>query len=92
TRTVSKSSKSSERIVEDGESDAEDVYDKTETFIASNNPKSGSGIGNKILYERWDETLDEDPYDDKEHIAYDLFEEQMAFCDVLDIKPRGRIR
>ncbi|GJZ78734.1 reverse transcriptase domain-containing protein [Tanacetum coccineum] len=51
------------------ESDAEDVYDKTGTFMASNNPKSGSGIGNKILYERWDETLNEDPYDDKEYIA-----------------------
>ncbi|GKD79986.1 hypothetical protein Tco_1342607 [Tanacetum coccineum] len=65
------------RMDQYSESDAEDVYDKTGTFMASNNPKSGSGsgIGNKILYERWDETLNEDPYDDKEYIAYDLFEE-----------------
>ncbi|GJR48116.1 hypothetical protein Tco_1316219 [Tanacetum coccineum] len=26
--------------------------------------KSGSGVGNKIFYEQWKETYDEDPYDD----------------------------
>ncbi|GJY14765.1 hypothetical protein Tco_0385187, partial [Tanacetum coccineum] len=54
--------------------------------------KSGSGFGTKSLYERWKDTLDDDPYDDDECNAYDLSEEQMVFCDALIIKLRGRIK
>ncbi|GJU00738.1 hypothetical protein Tco_1111076 [Tanacetum coccineum] len=55
----------------------------------SRTSKSGGAVGNKSLYERWKDILDDDPYDD-EYNAYDLTEEQMAFCDAWDIKLRDR--
>ncbi|GJY19783.1 hypothetical protein Tco_0392349, partial [Tanacetum coccineum] len=58
--------------------------------MGSRTSKSGSGIRNKRLYERWEDIFDDDPYDDDEYNAYDLTEEQMAFCDDLDIKLPGR--
>nr|GEX54246.1 hypothetical protein CTI12_AA572790 [Tanacetum cinerariifolium] len=60
--------------------------------MTSKHLKSGSGFGTKSLYERWKDTLDDDPYDDDECNAHNLSEEQMAFCDALIIKLRGQIK
>ncbi|GJU06352.1 hypothetical protein Tco_1122782 [Tanacetum coccineum] len=67
--------KSSVQVDEDSESDVEDVYDDTGDFMATKHSKSGSGIEKKSLYERWKDSLDDDPYDDDEYNAYDLSEE-----------------
>nr|GEU61577.1 hypothetical protein [Tanacetum cinerariifolium] len=39
----------SEKLIEDSESDVEDVYDKTSIFMASNKKKSGSGADAILL-------------------------------------------
>ncbi|GJV85064.1 hypothetical protein Tco_1524962 [Tanacetum coccineum] len=70
-------------------SDVEDIDDETREFKAAKHSKSRGAVGNKSLYGRWKDTLDDDPYDD-EYNAYDLTEEQMAFCDAWDIKLRDR--
>ncbi|GKE04446.1 hypothetical protein Tco_1396464 [Tanacetum coccineum] len=81
---------------EDSESDVEDIYDESGDFMAVKHSTigsgSGSGIRNKSLYEHWNDTLDDDPYDDDYHNAYDLTGLRMAFCDALDIKLHGRIK
>ncbi|GJW25884.1 hypothetical protein Tco_0039695 [Tanacetum coccineum] len=46
---------------------------------------SGSGVGNKSLYEEWKETYDEDPYDDDDFDTYDLTDQQRAFANAFDI-------
>ncbi|GKG61744.1 hypothetical protein Tco_0621453, partial [Tanacetum coccineum] len=54
---VNKAGKSSDNVVEDGESEMEDVYDETAIFImASKHMKSENGIEYERLYERWKDT------------------------------------
>nr|GEW79095.1 hypothetical protein [Tanacetum cinerariifolium] len=55
------------------------------------NPKknvaaNSDGAGNKSLYKCWNESLNDESYDDDEYNTYDLSEEQTTFCDALDIK------
>ncbi|GKD30985.1 hypothetical protein Tco_1241763 [Tanacetum coccineum] len=69
---VVKDGKSIEMVVEESDSDVEDVYDETANFMASKNSKGGSGIGNKSFYERLNEDYDDDAYDRE-----DLAEEQL---------------
>ena len=65
----------------DSEGDVENVKDETGTFM-----ESGSGYGTKSLYECWKEMKD-DPYDDDtKYNVHDLSEDELAFCDALDIK------
>ncbi|GJX05988.1 hypothetical protein Tco_0193920 [Tanacetum coccineum] len=78
---------------DDSDSDVEIVYYEIGNFMDAKHSKSESGYGNKSLYERWKETLDDDdydPYNDDEYNTHRLSEQQEAFCDALDIKFRDR--
>ncbi|GKC67420.1 hypothetical protein Tco_1100018 [Tanacetum coccineum] len=78
---------------DDSDSDVEIVYYEIGNFMDAKHLKSESGYGNKSLYERWKETLDDDdydPYNDDEYNTHRLSEQQEAFCDALDIKFRDR--
>ncbi|GJX87592.1 putative RNA-directed DNA polymerase, eukaryota, reverse transcriptase zinc-binding domain protein [Tanacetum coccineum] len=55
--------------------------------------KSGSGVGNKSLYERWTKTYDENLYDDDDDFEdCGLTETQMALANSFDINFRGQLR
>nr|GEU91354.1 reverse transcriptase domain-containing protein [Tanacetum cinerariifolium] len=74
-------------VNEDNDSEVEDVYDETATYRASTSfnvnkaSNSGSGWGNKTLYEQWQESHCEDPYDDDDDDFDDpsLTDAQMKF-------------
>ncbi|GJW46768.1 hypothetical protein Tco_0078414, partial [Tanacetum coccineum] len=57
-------------VNKDNDSEAEEVCDEIATYMASTGfnvnkaSKSGSGGGNKSLYEQWKKNHDEDPYND----------------------------
>ncbi|GKF25213.1 hypothetical protein Tco_0081107 [Tanacetum coccineum] len=63
------STKVDDLVNEDNDSEVEEVYDETATYMAFTSfnvnkaSKSGSGGGNKNLYEQWKECYSEDPYD-----------------------------
>ncbi|GKB88148.1 hypothetical protein Tco_0960420 [Tanacetum coccineum] len=64
----------SKKVDEDNNSEVEEVYDETATYMASTGfnvnkaSKSGSSGGKKSLYEQWKENHDEDPYDDDDFL------------------------
>ncbi|GJU41926.1 hypothetical protein Tco_1194883 [Tanacetum coccineum] len=62
---------------EDDDSEVEEVYDETATYMASTSininkaSKSGSGGGKKSLYEQWKENHGEDLYEDDDFDNFD---------------------
>ncbi|GJY94908.1 hypothetical protein Tco_0511269 [Tanacetum coccineum] len=69
--------KESDVVNEESESDMENVYKETGSFMAS---KSGGGGGTrkKSLYERWKDDYYYNTYEDDE--CRDLMKEQLALC------------
>ncbi|GJW04915.1 hypothetical protein Tco_1563771 [Tanacetum coccineum] len=57
-------------VNEDNDSEVEEVYDKTATYMTSTSFNVNKALkvameeGNKILYEQWKGSHDEDPYGD----------------------------
>ncbi|GKA08186.1 hypothetical protein Tco_0687517 [Tanacetum coccineum] len=92
------SEKVDDLVNEDNDSKVEDVYDETATFIVSTSfnvnkaSKTGSGGRNKILYEQWQESHDEDPYDDDDFDDHGLTHAQMKFANAFDINLRCQLR
>ncbi|GJV17210.1 hypothetical protein Tco_1362533 [Tanacetum coccineum] len=78
-------------VNEYNDSEVEEVYDETVTYMTSTSfndnkdSKSGSGGGNKILYEQWKEIHGEDPYDDYDFDDPGLTDAQTKFANALDI-------
>ncbi|GJX14846.1 hypothetical protein Tco_0206604 [Tanacetum coccineum] len=85
-------------VNEDNDSEVEEVYDETTTYKAftgfnvNKASKSGSGEGNKSLYEQWKENHGEDPYDDDDFDDPGLTDAQMKFANAFDVNFRGQLR
>nr|GEW45783.1 hypothetical protein [Tanacetum cinerariifolium] len=83
-------------VNEDNDSEVDDVYDETATYMASTSfnvnkaSKSGSGKENKSLYEQWQESHGEDPHDD-DFDNPSLTYAQMKFANAFDINLRGQL-
>ncbi|GJS27758.1 hypothetical protein Tco_0488378 [Tanacetum coccineum] len=54
--------------------------------------KSGSGVGNKCLCEKYKEAYNEDPYDDNDFNDCGLTDAQIKFVNSFDISLRGQLR
>ncbi|GJW04267.1 hypothetical protein Tco_1563123 [Tanacetum coccineum] len=84
-------------VNEDNDSEVEEVYDETGTYMASTSftvykaSKSGSRGGNKSLYEQWQESHSEDAYDDGDFDDPGLTDAQMKFANAFDINLRGQL-
>ncbi|GJS66641.1 hypothetical protein Tco_0681205 [Tanacetum coccineum] len=84
-------------VYEDNDSEVEEVYDETTTYMASTGfnvnkaSKSSSGGANKSLYEQWKEN-NEDPYDDDDFDNPGLTNAQIMFANAFDINFRGQLR
>ncbi|GKC37536.1 ATPase, F1/V1/A1 complex, alpha/beta subunit, partial [Tanacetum coccineum] len=74
-------------VNEDNDSKVVEVYDETATYMAftgfnvNKAPKSGSGGGNKSLYEQW-----------KKNDDHGLIDAQMKFVNAFDINLRSQLR
>ncbi|GJX84728.1 hypothetical protein Tco_0335502 [Tanacetum coccineum] len=85
-------------VNEDNDSEVEEVYDETATYMASTSfnvnkaSKRGNGGGNKSLYEQWKENHGEDPYDDDDFDDPGLTDAQMKFANAFDINLHGQLR
>ncbi|GJW41476.1 hypothetical protein Tco_0067321 [Tanacetum coccineum] len=85
-------------VNEDNDSELEDVYDETATYMASTSfnvnkaSKSGNEGGNKSLYEQWKESHSENSYDDDDFDDPGLTDAQMKFAYAFDINLRGQLR
>nr|GEU46822.1 reverse transcriptase domain-containing protein [Tanacetum cinerariifolium] len=85
------SKKVDDLVNEDIDSDVEEVYDKTATYMASTSFnvnkafKNGRGWGKKSLYEQWKENHDEDPYNDDAVDDYSLTDAQMKLIHAFHI-------
>ncbi|GJZ77851.1 hypothetical protein Tco_0642523 [Tanacetum coccineum] len=83
-------------INEDNDSEMEEVYDETATYMASTsfnvNKASKSDRGDKSLYEQWKESHGEDPYDDDDFDDPGLTDAQMKFANTFDINLCGQLR
>ncbi|GJS26193.1 ARID DNA-binding domain-containing protein [Tanacetum coccineum] len=79
----------------DSDNEMGEVFNETAGFMAStsfkvdNNSKSGSFMGNKIIYEQWKKTYIEDPHDDDD---FGLTDAQLKFVNAFDISPHGQLR
>lgn len=82
-----KSNSNVDKIMEDSESDVEDIYDETSQFMAYGSGSGGGGGASNLEY--YD---DDDFYGDYDDQVYDLTEEQQAFCKAFDINLRGQIK
>ncbi|GJR16712.1 hypothetical protein Tco_0965239 [Tanacetum coccineum] len=82
----------------DNEYEVDELFNETASFFASTSfevnksSKSGSGVGNKSLYEQWKETYIEDPYDDDDFDDCGLTNAQMTLANSFDINLRGQLR
>ncbi|GJS06536.1 hypothetical protein Tco_0363332 [Tanacetum coccineum] len=78
----------------DSDSEVEEVFNETAGFMAltNNNSKSGSGVGDKSLYEEWRETYIEDPYDDDDFADCDLSDAKLKLANAFDINLHGQLR
>ncbi|GKB39737.1 hypothetical protein Tco_0884679 [Tanacetum coccineum] len=87
------SKKVDDPVNEDSDDEVLEVYNETATFMASINvheaSKSGSGGGNKSLYEQWKDDHYEDRYNDDDFDDHGLTPAQMRFVDAFDISLRG---
>ncbi|GJU26944.1 hypothetical protein Tco_1165565 [Tanacetum coccineum] len=78
----------------DSDSEVDEVFNETASFMASTSSKvnksskNGSGVGNKSLYKTWKETYNEDPYDDDYFVDCGLTDGQMKFANAFDISLR----
>ncbi|GKC48233.1 hypothetical protein Tco_1065955 [Tanacetum coccineum] len=92
------SKKVDDLVNEDSDSEVEEVYDETVTFMASTSSnvnkasKSGNGWGNKRLYEQWKKCHGEDPYNDDDFDDLVLTDAQIKFANAFDINLRGQRR
>nr|GEV31087.1 hypothetical protein [Tanacetum cinerariifolium] len=92
------SKKVDDLVNEDNDSEVDEVYDETATYMASTSfnvnkaSKSGSGGGNKSVYEKWKESHGEDPNDDDDFDDPGLTNAQMKFVNAFDINLRGQLR
>nr|GEZ37849.1 hypothetical protein [Tanacetum cinerariifolium] len=83
-------------VNEDNDSEVDEVYDETATYMASKSfnvnkaSKSGSGRGKKSLYEQWQESHGEDPHDD-DFDNPGLTDAQMQFANAFDINLPGQL-
>nr|GEX35225.1 hypothetical protein [Tanacetum cinerariifolium] len=82
----------------DSDSEVDDVFNETASFIAStsskvdNNFKSCSGVRNKSLYKQQRETYNEDSYDDDDFDDCELTNAQLKLANAFDISFRGQLR
>nr|GFB17068.1 hypothetical protein [Tanacetum cinerariifolium] len=73
------------------DSEVDEVFNETEIFMAlriskvKKSYKSGSGVGNKSLYEKWKKTYNEDPHNDDDFDDCGLTDAQMKFANSFDI-------
>ncbi|GJZ46106.1 zinc knuckle CX2CX4HX4C containing protein, partial [Tanacetum coccineum] len=81
------STKVNDLVNADSDSEVYEVYNETTNFMAS-----GSGVGNKSLYELWKETYDIDQYDDDDFDDLFLTDSQLKFANAFDISLRGQLR
>ncbi|GJW37388.1 hypothetical protein Tco_0060308 [Tanacetum coccineum] len=85
-------------VNEDNDSEVEEVYDETATYMASTSfnankaSKSGSEGGNKSLYEQWQESHGEYRYDDDDFDDPGLTDAQMKFANAFDTNLRDQLR
>ncbi|GKC48406.1 hypothetical protein Tco_1066128 [Tanacetum coccineum] len=92
------SKKGDDPVNEDSDDEVLKVYNDTATFMVSTSSnvneasKSGSGGGNKILYEQWNEDHYEDQYDDDDFDDSSLTLAQMQFVDAFDINLRSQLK
>ncbi|GJU05201.1 hypothetical protein Tco_1121631, partial [Tanacetum coccineum] len=97
TNIPSTSKKLHDLVNADSDSEVDEVYDETASFMAqtgskiNNVAKNGSGVVNKSLYERWKETYDENTYDDDDFDYCDLTETLLAFANAFDISLRAKM-
>ncbi|GKA39863.1 retrotransposon protein, putative, ty1-copia subclass [Tanacetum coccineum] len=79
----------------DSASEGDEVFNKTDDYTESTSSKvnkSGSGLGNKNLYEQLKDTYNKDPYNDDDFDDCGLTDTQMKFANSFDICLRGQIR
>ncbi|GKE79879.1 hypothetical protein Tco_1549879, partial [Tanacetum coccineum] len=72
----------------DSDNEVDEVFNKTTGSMTSTSlevNKSGSGVGNKVLYEQCKKTYNEDPYDDDDFDDCGLTNAQMKFAIKFDI-------
>ncbi|GJX02848.1 zinc knuckle CX2CX4HX4C containing protein [Tanacetum coccineum] len=79
----------------DSDSEGGEVFNKTDGYTestSSKDNKSGSGLGNKNLYEQLKVTYNKDSYDDDDFDDCGLTDTQMKIANSFDICLRGQIR
>ncbi|GKE34010.1 hypothetical protein Tco_1453332, partial [Tanacetum coccineum] len=82
----------------DSDSKVEEVLNETAGFMASisskidNSSKNCSGVGNKILYEQWIETYNDDSYDDDDFDGGGLTEDQLKNANDFYMSLHGQLR
>nr|GEV32774.1 ribonuclease H-like domain-containing protein [Tanacetum cinerariifolium] len=86
-----------DQVNADSDNEVDVMFSETASFMASmsskvnKSSKSGSGVGNKSLYETWKETCKE-PYDDDDFDDCYLIDAQMKFANTFDISLCGQLR